>query len=133
MYQWMGYVYQQQPLPTNFTGVPVTISVLDSNGNYRAIGSATTNENGMFTLTWKPDITGNFTVYASFAGTNGYWPSSSTTSFNAMNAVPTAAPTNSPLSMAGTDSTIMMGVIAVIVVVIIGIAVVAMLILRKKP
>ncbi len=133
MYQWMGYVYQQQPMPTNFTGVPVTISVLDSNGNYRAIGSATTNENGMFTFTWTPDITGNYTVYANFGGTNGYWPSSSTTSFNAMNAAPTAAPTGTPLSMAGTQSTIMMGVIAVIVVVIIGIAVVAMLILRKKP
>ena len=28
MKDWMGYVYQQKPLPTNFTGVPVTIDVL---------------------------------------------------------------------------------------------------------
>ncbi len=33
MSEWMGYVYQQQPEPTNFTGVPVTIAVTDSNGN----------------------------------------------------------------------------------------------------
>ena len=29
MTDWMGYVYQQKPLPTNFTGVEVTINVLD--------------------------------------------------------------------------------------------------------
>ena len=28
MSAWMSYVYQQQPMPTNFTGVPVLISVL---------------------------------------------------------------------------------------------------------
>jgi hypothetical protein len=133
MYGWMGYVYQQQPMPTTFTGVPVTISVMDSNGNYRTIGTATTNENGMYTLTWTPDIAGNYTVYANFAGTNGYWPSSSTTSFNIMNAAPTAAATASPISMAGTENTIMIGVAAIIVVIIVGIAVVVMLILRKRP
>ena len=133
MYGWMGYVYQQQPMPTTFTGVPVTISVMDSNGNYRTIGTATTNENGMYTLTWTPDIAGKYTVYANFAGTNGYWPSSSTTSFNIMNAAPTAAATASPISMAGTENTIMIGVAAIIVVIIVGIAVVVMLILRKRP
>ena len=29
MSQWMSYVYQQQPEPKNFTGVPVMISVTD--------------------------------------------------------------------------------------------------------
>ncbi len=72
MGQWMSYVYQQQAQPTNFTGVPVAISVLDSNGNYRGIGTATTDESGSYSLTWTPDIPGNFTVYATFAGTNGY-------------------------------------------------------------
>jgi len=66
MKDWMGYVYQQKALPTNFTGVPVTISVLDSNGNYRNIGTATTDATGMYTVSWKPDITGNFTVVATF-------------------------------------------------------------------
>ncbi len=33
--QWMEYVYMQQPEPTNVTGVPVTLYVLDSNNNYR--------------------------------------------------------------------------------------------------
>ena len=29
----MEAVYEQQPMPTNVTGVPVTLTVTDSNGN----------------------------------------------------------------------------------------------------
>ena len=75
MGDWMGYVYQQKPLPTNFKGVTVDISVLDANGNYRSIGTATTDANGNYNLIWTPDISGNYQVVATFAGTNGYWPS----------------------------------------------------------
>ena len=39
---WMEYVYEQQPLPTNASGVTVTLSVVDANGNYRAIGTTST-------------------------------------------------------------------------------------------
>ena len=81
MKEWMGYVYQQQGKPTNFTGVPVQIAVLDSNGNQYTIGTATTDESGRYTLTWTPTIPGNYTVYAAFAGNNGYWSSSAETSF----------------------------------------------------
>ena len=84
MREWMGFVYQQQAEPTNFTGVPVTINVLDSNGNSRTIGTATTDASGSYSLTWVPDIPGNYTVYANFLGTNGYYPSSSETHFYAI-------------------------------------------------
>ena len=84
MNDWMGYVYQQQPFPTNFTGVPVNINVIDSNGNYRTIGTATTDAAGTYSLTWTPDIPGNYTVIATFAGTNAYWPSSAETHFAVM-------------------------------------------------
>ena len=33
----------QQPMPNNDTGVPVNLSVLDSNGNFRTIGTTITN------------------------------------------------------------------------------------------
>ena len=33
--QWMDYVYQQKGRPTNTTGVEVTLSVVDANGNFR--------------------------------------------------------------------------------------------------
>ena len=35
----MEAAYEQQPLPSNLTGVPVNIYVLDSNNNYRSIGT----------------------------------------------------------------------------------------------
>ncbi len=133
MTDWMGYVYQQQPEPTNFTGVQVTLSVTDSNGNHYNIGKATTNENGMYTLTWTPSIAGNYTVYANFAGTNGYWPSSDTTSFNVMNAAPTQAPTASPVTGLASTGTVELGIAAVIIVIVIIGAVLAILMLRKRP
>ncbi len=68
-------------MPTNFTGVKVQIAVLDSNGNHYPVGTATTDASGMYTLSYTPTIAGNFTVFATFAGTNGYWPSSAETSF----------------------------------------------------
>ncbi len=133
MSQWMSYVYQQQPCPSNFTGVPVTISVTDSNLNTRTIGTAVTNGNGMYSLTWTPDIPGNFTVYANFAGTQGYWPSSASTSFTVMQPVPTQAPTATPVSGLATQNTLeYIGVAIIIVIVIIG-AVLAILVTRKHP
>jgi len=132
MKDWMGYVYQQKPLPTNFIGVPVTIDVFDSNGNYRNIGTATTDATGSYSLTWTPDIPGNFTVIATFHGTNGYWPSYSETAFNVMNAPPaTATPTPTPASAADLYF-VPLSVGMIIAIVVIG-ALLAVLILRKRP
>ena len=62
MRAWMEYVYMQKPLPTNATGVEVALSVLDANSNLRKIGTATTNSDGFYTLNWKPDIEGPYTL-----------------------------------------------------------------------
>jgi len=132
MSAWMSYVYQQQPEPTNFTGVQVELAVLDSNGNHYPIGYATTDESGMYTLTWKPLIPGNYTVFAVFAGTNGYWPSNAETSFNVMSAPPTPAPTAAPVTGLASTGTVELGVAAIIIVIIICVAV-AILMLRKRP
>ncbi len=106
MSAWMGYVYQQQAMPTNFTGVKVQIAVLDSNGNHYTVGTATTDASGMYTLTYTPTISGNFTVFATFAGTNGYWPSSAESSFVATAAHATEAPTATPLTGIASTSTV---------------------------
>ena len=68
----MGYVYMQQAMPSDTTGVPVTLSVVDANGNYRVIGQTTTDSSGMFTYAWAPDIPGTYAVMATFEGSNGY-------------------------------------------------------------
>jgi outer membrane protein assembly factor BamB len=132
MKDWMGYVYQQQPLPTNFTGVPVTINVLDSNNNFRSIGTATTDATGTFRLTWTPDIPGNYTVIATFQGTNGYWPSYSEDGFNVMQApAATTAPTPTPASAADLYF-VPLSIGMIVAIVVIG-ALLAVLILRKRP
>ena len=98
MTQFMEAVYMQQPVPHDITGVPVTFTVIDSNGNYRTIGTTTTNGLGDYSFTWKPDITGNYTVYATFAGTQSYYGSTASTGFYASSPAATSAPTATPLT-----------------------------------
>ena len=129
---WMEYVYMQQQCPTNVTGVPIGLYVLDSNGNYRQIGSATSDGSGMFTFTWTPDITGDFTVYAKFAGSESYYPSAAETSFHFSESV-TPAPTATPVSNVATTTDLMTYAVVTAIAIIIAIAIVGVLILRKKP
>jgi hypothetical protein len=128
---WMEYVYMQQPCPTNVTGVSVTLNVLDANGNYRPIGQTKTDGTGFYSFQWTPDVTGKYTVYVTFDGSESYWPSTATTAFavDPAPATPTPEPTKEP-SIA--DMYFLPGIAAIIVViVIIGAAI--MLMLRKHP
>jgi hypothetical protein len=86
---------------------------------------------GKFSLTWTPNISGDYQLVASFAGTNGYWPSSATTAFAVSEAAPTAtpAPTTSP-SVA--DQYFVPAIVGLFVFVAI-VAVVIILVLRKRP
>ena len=40
MREWMNYLYGQQAMPTNATGVHVSLDVIDANNNFRHIGDA---------------------------------------------------------------------------------------------
>jgi outer membrane protein assembly factor BamB len=130
MKDWMAYVYQQQPLPADAVGVNVTISVVDSNNNCYNIGTTTTDANGFFSYEWTPDIPGKFTVFATFEGNNGYWPSQAETAFTVMEAPPaTTEPTPTPASAA--DLYFLPMSIGTIVA-IIAIGIVLILMLRKR-
>ena len=133
MKDWMGYVYQQKPLPSDFTGVDVTVDVIDSNGNFRNIGTAQTDQSGMYTLTWKPDIPGSYKVIATFHGTNGYWPSYSETSFVVDQAAANPTPVATTPSNLATTSDLMAYIVGATIAIIIAIAIVGLLLLRKKP
>ena len=118
MGDWMGYVYQQKPLPSNFLGVNVDISVVDANNNYRSIGTATTDARGGYNLIWTPDIPGNYAVIATFKGTNAYWPSTANTAFTVMQAAAVAPGPEipQPVDNSGLLYGILGGVIAAIVI-----------------
>ncbi len=131
MTKWMEYLYMQQSRPTDTVGVAVSLSVVDSNGNYREIGTTTTSD-GFFTFNWKPDIEGQYTVYASFGGSKAYWPSHAVTAFAVDPAAATPAPTAvPPQSMA--DAYFVPAVAGIIVTIIIGFALLALLMLKKRP
>ncbi len=126
MGDWMLYVYKQFPRPTNTTGVPVTLDVIDANGNYRNIGATNSDSSGMFTFTWKPDIEGTYTVIATFAGTKSYWPSYTQTSF-AVDAQVTPEPTKEALI---TLPPLEMYIIGIGVAIILAIAIVGAMLMR---
>jgi len=129
MSEWMQYVYLQFPQPTNVTGVRISIDVLDSNGNYRNIGTTTSDGSGMFSCQWTPDITGKYTVVATFAGSESYWPSHAETSFavdpaTVINATEQPVQAQPPFEMYFAASTI---------AIIVAIVIVGLLLFRKKP
>ncbi len=129
MTEWMEYVYMQKPRPTDVTGVEVTLSVLDANNNYREIGKTTANSDGFFTFNWKPDIEGQYTVYASFAGSESYWPSHAVSSF----AVDPTIETQTPAYPQPVDNTmtIVYAALAIIITIIVAMTV-AVFVLRKR-
>ena len=129
MTAWMEYIYQQKPKPSDATGVTVSIDVVDSNGNYRNIGSVNSDSSGAFSYQWVPDIPGMYTVIATFAGSNAYWPSFAETSFAVDQPAATPTPTQLPIQSTA-DNYILPGIIAIIIA--IGIVGAVLLLAIKK-
>lgn len=129
--QWMLYVYKQFAAPTNATGVTLSVSVVDANGNYRVVGTTTSDSTGHYSFVWKPDITGPYQVFVTFAGTGSYYGSSATATFYSDQAVApaTAAPTQPPTAA---DLYFIPAIVGVIVAIIVVGAVIALLV-TKKP
>jgi len=126
MTKFMEAVYMQQPMPTHVAGVPITLSVVDSNHNLRQIGSTTSDASGAYGFTWTPDIPGNYTVIATFAGSESYYGSSAQTYFHASEAVAPISP-ESPQPVDPTMTIIGVGIAILIAIVIVGVVMVLML------
>jgi hypothetical protein len=97
MTAWMNYLQMQEPLSTTVTGVPVTLTAIDPNGNTQNIDTVTSDASGMFSCLWTPPIEGKYTIIATFNGTESYWSSSAETAIGVSAALaPTATPTPTP-------------------------------------
>ena len=128
---WMEYVYMKQPIPMNATGVPVSVSVVDPNGNTYEVGSATSDASGAFKVAFAPQVPGAYTIMANFAGSGSYYSSYAETAVFVDQAAATPAPTSTPKSMA--DQYLLPGIIGIIITIIVVGAVLALLLLRKRP
>jgi outer membrane protein assembly factor BamB len=132
MSAWMDYLYNQQPEPTNATGVPVTLTDIDPNGNAYTIGTTTSNIAGQYSYTFTPTIPGTYTIIATFGGSNSYYSSTAQTTMLFNQPTP-VTPTAAPVTGLATTSDLTIGIAAAVIAIIIAIAIVGLLILRKKP
>ena len=130
MSDWMLYVYKQFAKPADVMGVDVTISVLDPNGNYYDVATATSDDSGFYHVVFTPPVPGEYKIVAAFTGSNSYYGSYAETAVNVAEA-PTAIaePTPTPASM--TD-TYVLGIGAGSIIAIVAIGLLVILMLRKR-
>lgn len=129
MSSWMDYMYDQKPIPSDAMGVQVRLDVIDANGNYRNIGTVTSDITGAFGFNWQPDIPGLYTVIATFPGSNSYGSSFAQTYMSVVEAPKATSPAAAAQSMA---DIYFVPAIAGLFVLIIVIAVVVILLMLKK-
>ena len=133
MTEWMNYLYKQHAMPMDAKGVPVTIDAIDPNGNFVHIATVTSDMSGMFKKMWTPETEGEYTIIATFEGSDSYFSSYAET---AIGVGPAVTPTT-PIEPEPTEpseapfiTTEIAMIIAVVVVAVIGIA--AYWVLRKR-
>jgi hypothetical protein len=103
MAEWMEYLYQQKPMPTNVTGVPVTITAVSADGTVQPVGTVTSDVGGNFATAWTPAAEGTYQIYANFAGTKSYGDSYAT-AYLVVSKLPSPSPTATATPMAQTPS-----------------------------
>ena len=129
--EWMKYVYLQFARPADAVGVEVVVEVLDPNNNYYEVGRTTTDASGFFSCAFTPEVPGEYTIIATFAGSGAYWPSFAETAIGVEEApASTPAPTPTPASIA--DMYFLPVSIGMIVAIIIVLALLVLILLRKR-
>jgi outer membrane protein assembly factor BamB len=79
MTSWMEYLHMQKQMPTNATGVPITVTAVGPDGNTYQIGTTTSDIGGSFGIEWTAPAEGKYNIMATFAGTESYGSSYATT------------------------------------------------------
>ena len=129
---WMAYLYMQQPAPSNAKGVEVSLDTIDPNGNLVHIGTVSSDSSGMFKKMFKPEVPGEYTIIATFAGSKSYGSSKAETAIGVEEA-PQATPAQTPASQSLADMYFVPAIAGLFVLIIIVLALVILLILRKRP
>src|SRR4030042_1183497 len=94
----MEYLHRQMPIGglwgnETITGVPVTLTAIDSNGTVIHLGPVTTDGYyGPFSLAWTPPAEGTYKIIASFATDDSYGSSGASTAVSVGPAPATTEP-----------------------------------------
>jgi len=131
MDSWMEYQHMQMPKPTNATGVTVALTALDPNGNVINIGTATSDTDGVYGLTWAPEVPGLYRVIATFSGSASYGSSTASTYLTAIE-TPASTPQPTQLTTSVIETYFIPAIAGLFIfVAIIGALTIAML--KKRP
>ncbi|MGE5637314.1 MAG: PQQ-binding-like beta-propeller repeat protein [Chloroflexota bacterium] len=132
----MDYLHMQLPIDgiwhnVTMTGVEVSLTAIGSDGNYVNIGKATTDSYyGTFKFAWTPPKEGAYQIMANFAGDDSYGSSGASTAVTVGPAPAQAQQIDVP---APADMTpLYYLVVGATVAIIIAVAVVGLLLLRKR-
>ena len=130
MTPWMEYLYMQKPMHTDAKGVEVKLETLDPNGNFYEIGTVISDASGMYKLMWEPPVEGEYTIIATFEGSESYWTSNAETAIGVTEAPSPAGPIEPEPTEAPFITTEIAIIAAVAIIAVVGI--VAFWALKKR-
>jgi hypothetical protein len=127
--RWMDYMVTKTiAAPTDVKGVEVTLDTIDPNGNFIHIGTVTSDMSGMFKKMFTPEVPGEYTIIATFAGSGSYGPSYAETAIGVQEAPPPTPPPPPEAPMPPYE----LYIIGTGIAIIIAVAIVGTLLLRKQ-
>jgi hypothetical protein len=132
MSDWVNYLHAQAPIPTNATGVSVSIDAIDPNCNPIHVTDVASDLSGAYSYMWQPDKVGKYTITATFAGDGSYGSSYAETAVGVVNPPETTANLTPLPAVSATSSDVMNAAILVAATVIIAVAIATVLLLRKR-
>ncbi len=130
----MQYIYGQQPIDgmyhnVTITGVPISIDAIGPDNSVTHIATVTSDgASGTFGYTWAPTAVGQYKIAASFAGDESYGSSWAQTYATVVKAAEVVTPTQQTITFPPYE----MYIIGVGIAVILAVAIVGALVLRKR-
>ena len=132
MSEWMEYVYRQFERPADITGVDVFVKIQDPNGDWHS-EIVTADSNGLFSMSWTPEIVGDYTVTAIFEGSGSYYASQATTAFSVDTVVIGGAAEEVDFSsLEQGQSNMTMYILATLVIAIVGLLIASYSLLKSR-
>ncbi len=121
---YMAFVHQQQPCPEILNGVTVKLQAINANGETTDLGTVNSDGYGLFKKLWTPSATGEYTIVATFEGTNSYGSSYAASAIGI-----SASPDSEQTTTSGPE---LMYIAAIALIAILVLAIAVVLILRKR-